>query len=199
MKNKMQNLTLTALMAAVLCVMGPFTVPVGVVPVSLTNMFIYFVVLIFGKKMAVRSVALYLLMGFVGLPVFSGFSGGAGKILGPTGGYLLGYLILSHVSGWLMETGFRFKNKENRKKSEKRKRLSGLNSYKNYERQVEILSLMAGTVCLYLFGTLWLMYQSKLDFKSALWIGVVPFLAFDIIKIFAAVMLKERVKKGKSF
>lgn len=197
MKNNVQNLTLTALMTALLCVMGPIAVPMGMIPISLTNMFIYFVVLIFGKKMAMVSAALYLLMGFAGLPVFSGFSGGAGKILGPTGGYLCGYLILSYVSGGILELCFKLENRKKQEKILKGKKQSPRkqNNRKIDRKLAEVLALTAGTVCLYLFGTLWLMYQSKLDMKTALWTGVVPFVVPDVIKIFGAVVLGEAVRK----
>lgn len=197
MKNNIHNITLTALLAAVLCVIGPFAVPIGMVPVSLTNMAVYFAVILLGRKRAAASVALYLLMGFIGLPVFSGFSGGAGKLLGPTGGYLLGYLILSYVSGELMELGLKLGSRQKGRKII-RSKLQSTNGQKNskiYRKLIEVSALAAGTICLYFFGTLWLMYQSKADMKTALWIGVVPFVVPDVIKIFAAVILEEAVRK----
>ena len=130
-------------------------------------MAIYLTIILLDKKRATISVAVYLLIGFVGLPVFSGFTGGAGKLLGPTGGYLIGYLALSWVAGTVLE---------------------------RLERSM-ILALSIGTVGLYLVGTLWLMFQSKLDFVTALSIGVLPFIIFDIVKIIAAVMLGNSIKK----
>ena len=103
MKDKIQNLTYMALMAAIICIMGPFVIPIGMVPMSFANMAIYLTIILLDKKRATISVAVYLLIGFVGLPVFSGFTGGAGKLLGPTGGYLIGYLALSWVAGPVLE------------------------------------------------------------------------------------------------
>ena len=167
MKNKVQNLTLTALMSAVLCIIGPFVIPIGIVPMSLTNMVIYLAVLLLDKKRATISVAIYLLIGFVGLPVFAGYTGGAGKLLGPTGGYLIGYLALSWMAGIVLE------------KSEK----------------LEVLALILGTISLYLIGTAWLVMQSKLTFVSALTVGVLPFVIPDIVKIMVAVALGKSIKK----
>ena len=167
MKNKVQNLTLTALMAAVLCIIGPFVIPIGMVPMSLTNMVIYLTVLLLDKKRATISVAIYLMIGFIGLPVFAGFIGGAGKLLGPTGGYLIGYLVLSWIAGTILE------------KLEKTK----------------ILALSIGTVGLYLVGTIWLMFQSKLNLMAALSVGVFPFVVFDVLKIVIAVILDNSIKK----
>ena len=165
--SKIQNITLIALMAAVLCITGPFVIPIGIVPISLTNMVIYLTIILLDKKRATISVAVYLLIGFVGLPVFAGFTGGAGKLLGPTGGYLIGYLVLSLVAGTILE------------KVEK----------------VKALALGAGTTGLYLIGTIWLMYQSKLSFMSALTVGVLPFVVFDVIKIIVAISIGNSIKK----
>ena len=168
MKNiKTQNITLIALMSAILCIIGPFVIPIGMVPMSLTNLVIYLTIILLDKKRATISVAVYLLIGFVGLPVFAGFTGGAGKLLGPTGGYLIGYLVLSLVAGTILE------------KIEK----------------VKILALSMGTIGLYMIGTMWLMFQSKLSFMSALTVGVLPFVVFDVIKILIAVVLENSIRK----
>ena len=86
-KNMTADMTVTALMTAITCILGPFSLPIPIspVPISLTNLVIYFMAYILGAKKALWACALYLLLGAVGLPVFSGFSGGLGKLLGPTG------------------------------------------------------------------------------------------------------------------
>ena len=192
MKNNTQNLTLTALMAAVLCIVGPWVIPIGMVPMSLTNMVIYLTIILLDKKNAIISVILYLLIGFVGLPVFSGFTGGAGKVFGPTGGYLIGYLVLCLIASGILEIPGKGKKTS---KIWSDKPLSGEKSVVKVKRIKQILALTAGTLGLYLFGTLWLMFQSKLGFVTALSIGVLPFLPFDIGKIVAAVCLGNAVKK----
>ena len=84
-----------ALMSAVLCVISPFTIPVPAspVPLSLALFGVYLSAMLLGVKKGTLSVLIYLLLGSVGLPVFSGFSGGIGMLAGPTGGYLIGYLV----------------------------------------------------------------------------------------------------------
>ena len=174
MKNSTQNLTLTALMAAILCIMGPIVIPIGMVPMSLANMAIYLTIILLDKKKALISTAIYLLIGLIGIPVFSGFSAGAGKLFGPTGGYLVGYLVLSFIGGSLLEKG----------------------KYQRKEKMFyQILVLSLGTIGLYLVGTLWLMYQSKLNLMTALTVGVFPFFIFDVIKIILAVSIGNSVKK----
>ena len=167
MNYKVQKLTITALMAAVLCIIGPFMIPIGMVPMSLTNMVIYLAIILLEKKRATISVAIYLLIGFVGLPVFAGFTGGAGKLLGPTGGYLIGYLVLSFVAGTILER----------------------------KGNLKIVALSTGTLGLYMVGTIWLSVQSKLSFMTALSVGVFPFVIFDFIKIGIAVVLGDSIKK----
>ena len=180
-RNKIQNLTLIAFMAAILCIAGPLVIPIGMVPMSFANMAIYLTVLLLDKRKATISVAIYLLIGFIGVPVFSGFTAGAGKLLGPTGGYLIGYLGLSWIAGEILEV---FDRKPLWKKHQKK--------YKNLG---QMMALAAGTIILYLVGTLWLMMQNDMDFVVALSIGVLPFVVFDAIKIVAAVALGNAIKK----
>ena len=192
MKNNIYNLTLTALMAAILCIVGPWIIPIGVIPISLTNMAVYLTIILLDKKNAMISVALYLLIGFVGLPVFSGFSGGAGKVFGPTGGYLLGYLVLTKIAGSVLMIC--------EEKTKKKDEISGEgaeNKKQNVKDRVrrQIFALVLGTLGLYLFGTLWLMFQSKLGFLAAVSVGVIPFVVFDVMKIVVAVFLGNEVKK----
>ena len=170
MINRVQNLTFTALMAGILCIAGPIVIPIGMVPMSLVNMVIYLTIILLDKKKACLSVLIYLLIGFVGLPVFSGFTAGAGKLLGPTGGYLIGYLALSWIGGSVLE---------------KMKR--------------PILSLVVGTVGMYILGTLWLMGQSKLDLLTAFSVGFAPFIVIDFLKILGAVFLGKTIKKRITF
>lgn len=178
MKNNVQNLTLTALMAAILCVTGPIVIPIGMVPMSFANMVIYLTIILLDKKQAVISTAIYLLIGFVGIPVFAGFSAGAGKLFGPTGGYLIGYLILSFLGGSILERG----------KQQGKRKISN-----------QLWALSVGNFGLYFIGTLWLMYQSKLNLIAALSVGVFPFIVFDVIKMFLAISIGNSIKKRISF
>ncbi|MBR5317000.1 MAG: biotin transporter BioY [Lachnospiraceae bacterium] len=178
MKNNVKNLTFTALMTAILCIIGPIVIPIGMVPMSFTNMAIYLTIILLDRKKAMITVALYLLIGFVGLPVFAGFSAGAGKMFGPTGGYLIGYLVLSFISGILLE------------------HMKGQRKQKIW---YQILALIMGNIGLYLVGTLWLMYQSRLNMMTALSVGVFPFLIFDVIKILLSVSIGNSIKRRLQF
>lgn len=190
-RNRIQKLTFTALMAAILCITGPIVIPIGMVPMSFANMVIYLTIILLDKKQAVTSTAIYLLIGLTGIPVFSGFSGGAGKLFGPTGGYLIGYLFLCWIAGAILEGAEKLKDrtevpcsKYKNRKTEKKSKTAG-----------KILALGIGTISVYFFGTVWLMYQSNLNFMESLFVGVLPFVIFDIIKIVAAVGLGNAIKK----
>ena len=101
------QMAVTALMAAVMCVLGPLTVPIGAVPISLANFVICLTAWLLGPKFGTLSVAVYLCIGLIGVPVFSGYGAGLAKLAGPTGGYLVGYLLLALIGlftvlGWIV-------------------------------------------------------------------------------------------------
>lgn len=167
------QMTVTALMTAVLCIFGPMALPIPVspVPISLTNLVLYFMVYILGMKGSLMSFGLYLLLGAAGLPVFSGFAGGLGKLAGPTGGYLLGFIFMTLAAGFMVE---RFPD---------RIFLHGI-------------GMAVGTAICYLFGTVWLAEQMSLTFTAALGVGVIPYLPGDAVKILLAVILGLKLRKA---
>lgn len=172
-KMKTKELTLIGLMTAVTCILGPLSIPLpfSVVPISFTNLVIYFTVFLLGWKKGTISYLIYLLIGLVGLPVFSGFSGGIGKIAGPTGGYLAGFLLLAIISGIFIE---KFRGKI----------------------YMYALGMVLGLAVTYLFGTIWLSYQLGLTFKEGLFMGVIPYIPGDIVKIAAALILGPILRKN---
>ena len=97
------QMAVTAVMAAVLCVLGPLTVPIGAIPISLANFVICLTAWLLGPKFGTLSVVIYLAIGLIGVPVFSGYGAGLAKVAGPTGGYLVGYLLLAFIGGLFIE------------------------------------------------------------------------------------------------
>lgn len=168
------QLTLTAIMAAIICILGPLSIPLpfSPVPISLTNLAIYFSVCILGWKLGTVSYLIYLIIGILGFPVFSSFGSGFGKLLGPTGGYLIGFIALAIICGLTFE---HFSSKP-----------------------LLILGCILGSVANYIFGTCWLAFQAHLTFSQALWAGVIPYIPADIIKIILAVFLGTAIKKRLS-
>lgn len=170
---KYKTLCLTALFAALLCITSPFTVPIGAVPLSLATLSVYITSICLGKRGAL-SVLVFILLGAVGLPVFSSFRGGFQMLTGLTGGYILGYLPCAFVIGLASDRW-------------QRKPLPLL------------LSLLLGTAILYAVGTLQYMLLSHNPLPAALLTCVVPFLPGDAIKVLAALLLSLRINKLRIF
>lgn len=164
------TLTLIGVMTAVTCILGPLSVPIGLVPISLTNLAIYFTVILLGWKKGTISYLIYLLLGLVGIPVFANFTGGAGKLFGPTGGYLIGFIFMALIAGFFVE---KFAGKV----------------------YLYFAGMLLGTLVTYLFGTAWLAYTANLSFKSALMAGVIPFIPGDLAKMIIAVIVGPMIKK----
>ena len=166
------HMTLIALMTALTCILAPFSIPLpGGVPISLTNLVIYISVFLLGSKKGTLSYIIYLLLGFVGLPVFSGFTGGVGKLAGPTGGYLIGFILLAYIVGVCIE---QFEGK--------------LSMY--------IIGMVMGLAIAYIFGTVWFVYQMKVSFIAALSSCVFPFLIGDALKIVIAAIVAPVLQKS---
>ena len=104
-KIRTKQMVLIALMTAVTCVLGPLSIPLpfSPVPISLTNFAIFLAIFILGMKNGTISFIIYLLLGAVGVPVFSSFRGGLQVLAGPTGGYLIGFIFLALIQGFLMK------------------------------------------------------------------------------------------------
>jgi len=171
---KPKDMTQVALMAALLCLAGPMTIAIGPIPLSLATFAVYLAGAILGSRRGALAVGLYLVIGIVGVPVFSGFSGGFQKLAGVTGGYLIGYLPCAFLTGLGME-----KAAENR-------------------RLFLPLMMLTGTVTLYTIGTFWFMLQTGNSLLPALSLCVVPFLPGDAIKIAAATLLSVPVRRALS-
>ncbi len=168
-----KTLAMIGLMAALICILGPLTIPLpfSPVPLSLTHLPIFFSIYLLGMKKGTVSYLIYMLLGLVGLPVFSGFSGGPGKLFGPTGGYIIGFVFMAIICGLFIDRWF----------DKWYLCLAGM--------------LLGCTVC-YLFGTVWLAYQSKLSFSVALMSGVIPFIPGDLIKILITLPLGSALRKA---
>lgn len=169
---KAKTMVLIALMAAIICILGPIslTIPVSVVPISLTNLAVYFTVYVLGMKRGTVSYLVYLLLGLVGLPVFSGYTGGAGKLFGPTGGYLIGFIFMALICGFFIE---KWQSK----------------------LYMHFLGMVLGTIVCYIFGTVWLAIQAHMGFYQALAAGVLPFIVGDLVKIILALLAGPAIYK----
>lgn len=170
---KVKDMTLTAVMAALICIAGPLTIAAGPVPLSLATFAVMLAGAVLGKKRGTAAVGLYLLIGIIGVPVFSGFSGGFQKLAGVTGGFLAGYLPCAFFAGLGAERAER----EGRK-------------------WILPAMMVLGTAVLYTVGTAWFMIQTGNGLGAALGLCVLPFLPGDAAKIAAVTVIAPAVKKG---
>ncbi len=166
---KTKDLVYVSVLAAILCVFSPWAIPIGPVPVSLATFAVYFAAASTGWKRGTAAVTLFLLIGGLGLPVFSGFQGGLHKLIGPTGGYLIGYIPCAFLTGFIAD------------RLEK-------------HRWAYPLGMIAGTAVLYLMGTAWFVYISGNGWLASLSICVIPFLLGDAIKIIVATAAAAAVR-----
>ena len=169
------KIVFAALGASLIAICSWITVP-GPVPFTLQSFAVFFVLFLLGGRLGTYSVLAYILLGAVGVPVFSGFKGGVGALFGPTGGYILGFL-LSALIFWLFS-------------------YLGGNSAK-----LGLLSAFVGLIIWYISGTAWfILIMSKNDsgmtVLKALSLCVFPFIAFDVLKILLARVLSARISKA---
>ena len=174
MNLKTKDMAIIAVMAALICVAGPLSISIGPIPLSLASFAVYMAGAVLGAKRGTLAVALYLLIGLVGLPVFSGFSGGLQKLVGVTGGYLVGYLPCALITGLGVDTGA---------------------PREGFNWKLPLFMVL-GTVVLYLIGTAWFMVQTKNPLGAALGMCVIPFLPGDAVKIVAATLLAPPIRKA---
>jgi biotin transport system substrate-specific component len=171
---KTRDMALIAIFAAIITVCAWISVPAAV-PFTLQTFAVFLAVGLLGGKRGTFAVAIYILMGAVGVPVFSGFNGGLGALLGVTGGYILGFLAAAAVMwGFISVLG------------------SGV--------PVLAFSMVAGMLACYALGTAWFMVvyartQSAVTLLAVLSKCVFPFILPDLIKIGLALLLTVRLKR----
>ena len=169
-KIKTKQMVLIALMTAVTCVLGPLSIPLpfSPVPISLTNFAIFLAIFVLGMKNGTISFIIYLLLGAVGVPVFSSFRGGLQVLAGPTGGYLIGFIFLALIMGFALD-------------------------HFNRKLVPTIIGMIIGMAVCYAFGTVWLAKLLSLSFKEGLMMGVIPYLAGDAAKIIIAAIVGPKL------
>ncbi|MCI7723036.1 MAG: biotin transporter BioY [Mediterraneibacter faecis] len=169
-KIRTKQMVLIALMTAVTCVLGPLSIPLpfSPVPISLTNFAIFLAIFVLGMKSGTISFIIYLLLGAVGVPVFSSFRGGFQVLAGPTGGYLIGFIFLALIMGFELD---------------------------HFDRKLvpTIIGMIIGMAVCYAFGTVWLAKLLSLSFKEGLMMGVIPYLAGDAAKIIIAAIVGPKL------
>ncbi len=174
LKISILDMTYIALFAVVIAVCSWISIP-ALVPFTLQTFGVFVTVGALGGKRGSLAVLIYLLLGMVGIPVFAGFSGGIGHMLGATGGYIVGFLF-SALAMWALE--------------------------KIWGTRLPLLalSMVIGLLICYLFGTVWFVSvytrnTGAIGFWSALTMCVVPYIIPDLLKIALALTVCKRLAK----
>ena len=170
---KLRMMIVSALFAAIIGVLAQVTVPLPLVPITGQTLAIGLAATILGSRYGTLSVLLYLCMGAIGVPVFAQMSGGLGSLLGPTGGYLFGFLPTAFIIGYFLEkTSFTVKN--------------------------AIIANVIGMFIALSFGTVWLMFMANLTWTAAFAGGFAPFIIVGLLKAiiasWAGIVVRNRLK-----
>lgn len=173
-----RSMVFTALFAAIICVAAPYSIQVGPIPITLATFAVYLAGAVLGAKRGAVTVVLYIMLGTVGLPVFSNFNAGFSALLGPTGGYIIGYIPLVIITGLFTE----------------------MKTNKIPRAVWAVIGMILATAALYTFGTAWYMILTNNDLLTSLRRCALPFIPGDGIKIACvtaiAVPLKERLNRA---
>lgn len=185
MRSKKQNtifsMIITAIFAALIAVGAFVSINIGEVPFTLQSFVIFLAFGTIGWKRGTASVGIYLLMGLIGVPVFAGFKSGAGVLFGPTGGFLLGFLLAGFVYGII---SYLFRK---------------IHIFGFFAR---LVASFFGTVAVYICGCLMYtaVYLKEVTYSSlgtAFLVCVAPFIIVDIVKMFVAAAVSVRLVKIK--
>ncbi|NWF93512.1 MAG: biotin transporter BioY [Syntrophaceae bacterium] len=166
---KLRPTVFASLMAALTAVGAYIQIPIGPVPIVLSTLFVLLSGLVLGGRWGLVSMALYLFVGAIGMPVFSGGRGGMAHFLGPTGGYLLGYALASWLSGTISE------------------RFRGILVW-------DIVAVTIGSLTIYGLGLPWLKAVTQMSWSRAFLVGMAPFLIGDGVKASVALILARAVR-----
>lgn len=165
-----QRLTLSALLCALCAVLSQIQIPLPPVPLSLSLLGVHLCGALLGRRWAAAAIGCYVLLGAVGVPVYAGFAGGVSVLFGPTGGFLLGYILCAWTVG-LLTRRFGFSGKS------------------------LMLAMTAGTLVCYVMGTVWFSFVSGASLAGSLSACVLPFIPGDALKILLAASLCRRMQK----
>lgn len=194
-RRRVYAMTEIALTSAVFCVLAPIAMPIPFSPVPITfgTFVLYLTAALLGCRRGTASVLLYLLIGLAGLPVFSGFTAGFTKLLGPGGGYMIGYLPAVLLMGWMAER----RTAERRRLQEENAQTENRQGFFVRESLAMAGIFVCGAVACYSFGTAWflVMMSGTYTLSQALLVCVVPFLPFELCKIVMAAALALPVKR----
>lgn len=176
MNTSLKSLILAAEFAAIIAIFSQFTIPLGLIPLTGQTLAVGFTATILGRRVGTQAILIYLLLGFIGLPVFAGMKAGIGVLFGPTGGYLIGFIFTGLVVGTILEkTDFTY--------------------------FWAVLANIIGALIPLIFGSIWLKFFSDSTWLAAFTGGFLPFILPGMIKAIAAAYIGITIRKriGRSY
>jgi len=177
-----KKLVLTSMFTAVICIMSQIVIPLQPIPFSLSLLAIFLTGALLEPKYAFLATLAYLLLGAFGLPVFAGFKGGIQALTGMTGGYIVAYPIMSFITSLTYQISSKIKSHSSLKKI--------------LHIVIPAFGMTFSLFICYLIGTLWFSHVADTTIAYGLSVCVVPFLAFDLIKIVIAIGLAAILRKA---
>lgn len=185
-QSNLYKLVLTGIFTAIVAVCSWITVPLPFtqVPINLAILGVLLAGGFLGSKHGSLSLLIYILLGAVGIPVFAGFGAGLGTLAGPTGGYIVGYILCALITG-IGTVPYRKSYETTEPSSHPALRLA--------------FFMALGVIVCYAFGTVWYVILMKTSLWAGLLLCVFPFIPFDALKIAAAVFLVRRLRKIINF
>jgi biotin transport system substrate-specific component len=169
-KTSIKGLVYASLFGALTAAGAFIHIPLPPVPITAQTFFLNVAAVLLGGPLGAVSQFIYVLLGVVGMPVFAGGKAGLGVLFGPTGGYLLGFIIAAFVIG----------------KVNQMKKSAGIFWH--------IFSMLIGMLIIYFLGSFQLSLVAKMSLHKALVVGVLPFIPGDIIKILLAAIVSSQLK-----
>lgn len=173
--SKTTALALCGLFAALTAICSYISIPLGFtpIPMNLGMLGVFLTGGLLGRRYGMLSIVVYALMGAAGIPVFAGFQAGIGVLAGPTGGFIIGYILTAFIIGSI---------------ADRSTAAGGINF------ALCMAAMIAGLLACYALGTLWFMFTTGTGLWPSLVACVLPFIPADIIKIFAASILIRRLR-----
>lgn len=169
--NPLRRMVYAAMFGALTAIGSFIVIPLQPVPITLQTLFTGLAGILLGGYAGALSQIIYALLGIIGLPVFAGGKAGIGTLFGPTGGYIIGFILGAYIIGKIME-------------SCKKPGVSWI-----------VFALIVGNIVIYTLGTVQLSLVAQISLLKALLIGVVPFLIGDILKLLASAWIALKLRK----
>ncbi|MCL1631657.1 biotin transporter BioY [Sporolactobacillus sp. CPB3-1] len=171
---RLKNYILCALFAAITAILAQVTIPLPIIPISGQTLAVGLTATILGSRYGTVSMIVYAGLGAIGLPVFAGMSGGLGVLIGPSGGYITGFILTALVTGLILE-------------------------HTQFNTPMALVANIVGMFVTLAVGTIQLKFVLDLSWAKAMAAGVYPFLIVGIVKAVIAsvvgILVRQRLTR----